>query len=131
MSTQIMKLPDAELEIMKVIWHNETPISTSLIKAHLDKARPWNVSALLTLLDRLIGRGFLSSYKQGKHRYYEILVEENDYVARENKSFLEKINGNSIIRFVTSLYDSNAITDKDLDELAAFIEEKARGADHG
>ena len=131
MSTQIMKLPDAELEIMKVIWHNETPISTSLIKEHLDKTRPWNVSALLTLLDRLIGRGFLSSYKQGKHRYYEILVEENDYVARENKSFLEKINDNSIIRFVTSLYDSNAITDKDLDELAAFIEEKARGADHG
>jgi len=131
MSTKIMKLPDAELEIMKVIWHNETPISTSLIKEHLDKTRPWNVSALLTLLDRLIGRGFLSSYKQGKHRYYEILVEENDYVARENKSFLEKINGNSIIRFVTSLYDSNAITDKDLDELAAFIEEKARGADHG
>lgn len=131
MSTKIMKLPDAELEIMKVIWHNETPISTSLIKEHLDKTRPWNVSALLTLLDRLIGRGFLSSYKQGKHRYYEILVEENDYVARENKSFLEKINDNSIIRFVTSLYDSNAITDKDLDELAAFIEEKARGADHG
>jgi len=131
MSPKIMKLPDAELEIMKVIWHNETPISTSLIKEHLDKTRPWNVSALLTLLDRLIGRGFLSSYKQGKHRYYEILVEENDYVARENKSFLEKINGNSIIRFVTSLYDSNAITDKDLDELAAFIEEKARGADHG
>ena len=131
MSPKIMKLPDAELEIMKVIWHNETPISTSLIKEHLDKTRPWNVSALLTLLDRLIGRGFLSSYKQGKHRYYEILVEENDYVARENKSFLEKINDNSIIRFVTSLYDSNAITDKDLDELAAFIEEKARGADHG
>ena len=131
MSTQIMKLPDAELEIMKVIWHNETPISTSLIKEHLDKTRPWNVSALLTLLDRLIGRGFLSSYKQGKHRYYEILVEENDYVARENKSFLEKINDNSIIRFVTSLYDSNAITDRDLDELSAFIEEKARGADHG
>jgi len=131
MSTKIMKLPDAELEIMKVIWHNETPISTSLIKEHLDKTRPWNVSALLTLLDRLIGRGFLSSYKQGKHRYYEILVEENDYVARENKSFLEKINDNSIIRFVTSLYDSNAITDRDLDELSAFIEEKARGADHG
>jgi len=131
MSPKIMKLPDAELEIMKVIWHNETPISTSLIKEHLDKTRPWNVSALLTLLDRLIGRGFLSSYKQGKHRYYEILVEENDYVARENKSFLEKINDNSIIRFVTSLYDSNAITDRDLDELSAFIEEKARGADHG
>lgn len=126
MSSKIVKLPDAELEVMKAIWHNETPISTTQIKEYLDKTRPWNVNALLTLLDRLIGRGFLTSYKQGKRRYYEILVEEKDYVAKENKSFLEKINGNSITRLVTSLYDSKAITNEDLDELAAFIEEKAR-----
>lgn len=128
MPHKAVKLPDTELEIMKVIWHNKTPISTSQVKEHLEKTRPWHVNALLTLLDRLIARGFLSSYKEGKHRYYEILVEENDYVARENKSFLEKLNSNSITRFVTSLYDSNAISDKDLEELSSYIEEKTRGS---
>ncbi len=122
-----MKLPDTELEIMKEIWQNDTPISTAQLKKLLDEKRPWNVSALLTLLNRLINRGFLKSYKQGKHRYYEVLINEQDYVARENETFLEKLNGNSITRFVTSLYQSKAITDEDLEELAAFIEEKARG----
>lgn len=126
MSKKIAKLPDTELEIMKEIWHNDTPISTAQIKKLLDENRPWNVSALLTLLNRLINRGFLTSYKQGKHRYYEVLINEQDYVARENETFLEKLNGNSITRFVTSLYKSNAITNADLEELAAFIEEKAR-----
>ncbi|HCL02100.1 MAG TPA: CopY family transcriptional regulator [Lachnoclostridium phytofermentans] len=127
MVKKINKLPDTELEIMKVIWNNETPISTAQLKKYLDEKRPWNVSALQTLLNRLINRGFLKSYKQGKHRCYEVLIEEQDYIARENENFLEKLNGNSITRFVTSLYESNAITNKDLEELALFIEEKSRG----
>ena len=126
MVKKIDKLPDTELEIMKEIWHNKTPISTTELKVYLDKKRPWNVSALQTLLNRLIKRGFLNSYKQGKHRYYEILIEEQDYIARENENFLEKLNGNSITRFITSLYENDAITDEDLEELAAFIEEKSR-----
>ncbi|ABX42437.1 BlaI/MecI/CopY family transcriptional regulator [Lachnoclostridium phytofermentans] len=127
MVKKIDKLPDTELEIMKVIWNNETPISTAQLKKYLDEKRPWNVSALQTLLNRLINRGFLKSYKQAKHRYYEVLIEKQDYIARENGYFLEKLNGNSITRFVTSLYESNAITNKDLEELALFIEEKSRG----
>ncbi len=125
MAKNIKTLPDTELEIMKEIWNNDTPISTAQLKKLLDDNRPWNVSALLTLLNRLIDRGFLKSYKEGKHRYYEVLIEEQDYVARENEHFLGKLNNNSITKFVTSLYDSNAITDKDLEELAAYIEEKS------
>ena len=63
---ELMRLPDTELEIMKVIWENGATLSTSEIKASLEEQRPWNVSALQTLLNRLIDRGFLESYKEGK-----------------------------------------------------------------
>ena len=63
------KLPDAELEVMKAIWAHETPVSTSQVKEYLEQSRPWSVSALQTLLNRLIARGFLSSEKRGKNRY--------------------------------------------------------------
>ncbi len=118
------RLPDAELEVMKAIWEHETPVSTSQIKEYLEQARPWNISALQTLLNRLIARGFLSSEKHGKNRYYDVLIGQEEYLAQENRSFLRRVNGNSLTRMVASLYDSRSITDEDLEELAAFIEEK-------
>lgn len=122
-----MMLPGAELDIMKVIWNYGTTISTTQVKEGLDEIRILNISAIQTLLNRLIERGFITSFKQGKSRYYEIVIKENEYIAKENKSFLEKLNDSSITKLVTNLYDSNSISDDDLKELAAFIEEKTKG----
>ena len=124
----LRRLPDAELEIMKVIWESGRTLSTSEVKASLEEQRPWNVSALQTLLNRLIDRGFLESYKEGKNRFYTPLVAEKEYLAVENKAFLEKVNNHSVTKLVASLYDSHSITEEDLDELAAFIRSKTGGA---
>ena len=125
---ELMRLPDTELEIMKVIWESGRTLSTSEVKASLEEQRPWNVSALQTLLNRLIDRGFLESYKEGKNRFYTPLVAEQEYLAVENRAFLDKVNKHSVTKLVASLYDSHSITEEDLDELAAFIRSKTGGA---
>ena len=125
--SEIMRLPDTELEIMKVIWESGDTLSTSEVKVLLERQRSWNVSALQTLLNRLIDRGFLESYKEGKNRFYTPLVAEKDYLAVENKAFLEKVNDRSVTKLVASLFDSHTISEADLDELAAFIRSKTGG----
>ena len=97
---KLTRLPDTELEVMKVVWQKGNGVSTSEIKEILDKQRNWNISALQTLLNRLIDRGFLTSYKKGKNKLYNILVEEEKYLAFENRSFLKKVNKNSITKLV-------------------------------
>ncbi|WP_312072051.1 BlaI/MecI/CopY family transcriptional regulator [Anaerotignum propionicum] len=124
---EISRLPDTELEIMKVIWNGEKILSTAEIKERLEVRRSWNISALQTLLKRLIERGFLQSYKEGKNRFYIASVEETTYLALENKLFLNKVNNNSLTKLVASLYDSRAISENDLDELAAYIRNKTGG----
>lgn len=123
----ISRLPDTELEIMKVIWNGDKIHSTAEIKEQLEVRRAWNISALQTLLNRLIERGFLQSYKEGKNRFYIACVEEADYLAMENKLFLNKVNNNSLTKLVASLYDSRAISENDLDELATYIHNKTGG----
>lgn len=123
MKNKITKIPDTELEIMQVIWNNETPITTSQVKQILEKDRPWSVGALQTLLNRLIDREFLKGEMHGKSKAYTPLVSEQEYLIVEGKSFLKRLSGNSITRLVTSLYDAKSISDEDLDELNAFIEE--------
>ncbi len=127
---KLTRLPDTELEVMKAIWQKGTGICTSEIKQILDKQRIWNISALQTLLNRLIKRGFLTTYKNGKNKYYNIVVDEKTYLAFENKCFLKKVNENSVTKLVASLYQSNSITKNDLKELAEFIEKNTEGDDH-
>ena len=107
---KLTRLPDTELEVMKVVWQKGNGVSTSEIKQELDKQRTWNVSALQTLLNRLIDRGFLTSYKKGKNKLYDIVVEQESYLTFENSSFLKKVNENSVTKLVASLYHSRCIS---------------------
>lgn len=122
MKNKVTKIPDTELEIMQVIWNNPTPISTSEVKAILEKERPWSIGALQTLLNRLIDRSFLKGEMQGKSKTYIPLVSEDEYLLFESQSFMRKLSGNSITKLVTSLYDAKSISDKDLAELREFID---------
>ncbi len=120
---KIKKIPETELEIMQVIWSNETPITTTEIKKQLEEKRPWSQGALQSLLTRLVDREFLKASMQGKSKAFEPLVNEKDYIAVESRSFISKLRGRSTITdLVTTLYDTNEISDKDIEELDAFIE---------
>ncbi|MBQ2670448.1 MAG: BlaI/MecI/CopY family transcriptional regulator [Clostridia bacterium] len=123
MKMKIKKIPETELEIMQVIWSNETPITTTEIKKQLEEKRPWSQGALQSLLTRLVDREFLKASMQGKSKAFEPLVNEKDYIAVESRSFISKLRGRSTITdLVTTLYDTNEISEKDIEELDAFIE---------
>lgn len=127
MKNSIKRLSDNELEVMKVIWNNKTPISTVDIKNILSENRQWNLSALQTTLIRLTDKGFLNTTKDSKNRYYTAIVEEKNYVEEQNKIFLKKLNNNSIKNFIASLYDSGTVSAEDLAEIKRFIDDKMKG----
>lgn len=117
---KLVRLPEAELSVMRAVWRLPAPALTGAIRARLEKERPWNLSALQTLLSRLTERGFLSAGKEGRQNVYTPLVSEGEYVAFENAPFLE---GKGLPGLVTALYDSQSISREDLAELRAFLEE--------
>ena len=84
----------------------------------------WNISTLLTLLSRLIDRGFLSSEKRGRERLYYPQVEREEYMEYETKNFIKKLHKNSFMSLVNTLYDNNDLTEQDMDELSRWLEEK-------
>ena len=121
------KLPDTELKVMQAIWHIEPPASTSAVREELQKERPWNLSALQTLLGRLVRRGFLQTEKQGKSRYYTPLVTEEDYLAEDSRRYFQKWTSGSLRDLVACLYVNHSVTKEDLEELKAFIEDETEG----
>lgn len=124
MFDQMRRLPDAELEVMKAIWDNTPPMSTNDVMKVISNEKNWNISTLLTLLSRLIDRGFLSSEKRGRERIYYPQVEREEYMEYETKNFIKKLHKNSFMSLVNTLYDNNDLTEQDIDELSQWLEEK-------
>ena len=126
----ISRLPDAELEIMKIIWCCEadsgiSEITSARLVDALAGKKDWAVTTVLNFLARLVDRGFLSVRREGKINIYSPIIDENAYLEVESKSFLERLHGNSIKSFVAALYGGEEISPDDLAELRDFIEEKA------
>lgn len=115
------KLPEAELEIMLVIWDTEGPVTSDYIMERLDK--DWTKPTLLNLLTRLCGRGFLRCEKEGRHNLYYVLTPREDYVQEASGNLLQKLHHNSLTSLVATLYDGQKVSKEDLAALKRFIEE--------
>ena len=117
----LTRLPEAELTVMRAVWRLTAPASTGAIRGELERSRPWNLSAVQTLLTRLTDRGFLSAGKEGRQRTYTPLVAERDYLAFENRPFLQ---GRGLPGLVACLYESRCVSRQELEELRTFLEVK-------
>ena len=64
----------------------------------------------------------MAGTKEGRVNGYTPLVEERDYLARESRSFLERVHGGSLSSLVASLYPEVSLTQEDLAALERILE---------
>lgn len=120
------KLPDAELELMMIIWQAKEPISRMEIEDQLGDSKDVVASTLLTLLSRLENRGFVEREKRGKVNYYTALVPQEEYLKSEGQSILQRMFKGSLSNFVTALYTGEKLSKQDLEELKSFLDEQMK-----
>ncbi|MBR1751742.1 MAG: BlaI/MecI/CopY family transcriptional regulator [Ruminococcus sp.] len=120
----IKKLPDAEFEIMRAVWHSEEPVTSPQLTDKLSHELPekdWKQQTVMTMLVRLEKKGFLRSDKAGKERNYYAEISESDYLQVEADSFRKRFNGGRISGLVKALYSDESISDEDISELKDWI----------
>lgn len=120
------RLPDAELELMLIIWEAQGPVSRVEIEEKMDKSREVVPSTILTLLSRLEGRGFVKKEKCGKINYYAALIEKEPYLKETGKSMLRKMFGGSLSNFAAALYMGEEVSEEDIAQLQQFIDSKSK-----
>lgn len=120
------KLPDAELELMLIIWEAEEPISRIEIEEKMDKSREVVPSTILSLLSRLEERGFVEREKRGKINYYSALVQKEPYLKETGKNILQKMFGGSLANFAAALYMGEELSQADVEELQKIIDGKTK-----
>ncbi|HEX3076915.1 MAG TPA: BlaI/MecI/CopY family transcriptional regulator [Lachnospiraceae bacterium] len=121
------RLPDSELLIMKVIWEAKDPIGTGRIVELVNEQKDWSRSTIQVLLARLEERGFIEYQKKGRLKYFVPTIKEEDYLAKETKTFLEQFYSSSYKKLIASLVQDQTITDKDMDDIIQIISDAKRG----
>lgn len=120
---KMKRLGDAELEIMLVIWEAQGPVTSSYVLAALEGKRDWKLSTLMTVLSRLVDKGFLQLNKEGRSNFYTPIVAEEDYRRSESKDVLEKLFGNNIRAMVSSLVGGKAVSEEDIHALRQYLDD--------
>ena len=111
---------------MKVVWANEPPITTNIIMKQHGNKEGWKLQTAISLLLRLVERGFLHTEKNGKEREYFPLISKEDYLKFETVNFVKKFHDNSVLKFINTMYGESALNDEEIEELLASISTKAR-----
>lgn len=117
----IAKLPETEFEVMSVIWKNTPPITTTMLMKQLGNEKGWKLQTLITLLNRLIERGFLRSEKSGKERTYFPCINHEDYIKYETALFVERYHDNSLFQLVNAFSGNNKLSKKEIEELSSWL----------
>lgn len=123
MNKTIKPLGEAELQIMQVIWSAKNAVSSNYVLTELQEKRKWQLSTLMTSLNRLVDKGFLVCDRSTGKNLYSAIISENDYKAKESQSFLEKLYDNSVQNLITTLYTNKMMKNVDIAELRQFLDE--------
>lgn len=120
------RLPDAELELMMIIWDASEAITRMEIEAHMDEDRDVLPNTVLALLSRLEKRGFIKREKQGKINYYSALVAKEPYLKEAGQGILKRMFHGSLKNFAAALYDGEEIEREEAEELIRFLEDQVK-----
>ena len=119
----MQQISDYERELMKVIWENGgTALYAEIVEALSEKGMDWTKNTIITLLSRLVDKGYLKTNKIGRKNNYPALVSEGEYQITQTGHFVDKIYAGDAKGLVSALIRTDRLTAADYEELKAFWE---------
>lgn len=128
MSTENIKMTEAEWNVMESLWEKSPQTGRELVE-NLAEKTGWSRSTTLTLVARLEAKGAVGTGKVGAIKGFYPLVRREDASLREAKHFLDRIYNGSVSMMVSSLTKKQALSQTEIDELYAMLKELEGGKD--
>lgn len=104
---------------MKVVW-NHAPISTNEITDRLVKTTTWSPKTIQTLIKRLVTKGVLTYEKQSRVFVYTPLVDKDEYIGQESRSFLKRFYNGDISAMLSAYIDHDRLSEQEISALFAL-----------
>lgn len=122
----MIKVTDAELEILKILWEaklSDLPLSTTAIIQRMEN-RDWSDNTVKTLLSRLAKKGALETTQEGGRNFYNPLIAQNDFVQTESRNFADKLLDGLTFPLLANFLSQSTLNPSEIEELKRILEEK-------
>lgn len=110
------RISDSELEVMKLLWKAEEPVTSTVIREELQRSMGWEATTIKTLISRLVHKEVIYQEKR-KVFYYRPLISEKDYNTWATSRLINKLYKGSAAALVAALVDSQGLSEGDINEL--------------
>jgi predicted transcriptional regulator len=117
-----MHLTDAEEQVMKLLWRLEKAFIRDLVNEFPDP-KPAQTT-VLTLLKRMMDKGFVNYKVYGNSREYYPLVEKSDYFSDHLHGLIKDFFNNSTAQFASFFTNETEMSPGELRELRDIVDKK-------
>ncbi|MEM1379154.1 MAG: BlaI/MecI/CopY family transcriptional regulator [Pseudomonadota bacterium] len=114
-----MRISDAELSVMDVIWR-EPGLGAAEIASRITD-HDWSDKTVKTLLARLVEKGALRAEPDGRRYRYHPLVAQAEHKQSAVSRFVDNLFGGRAAPLVAHLAEARDLTDDDIDELEELV----------
>jgi BlaI family transcriptional regulator, penicillinase repressor len=118
---------ELEHELLRVLWQ-ESPLRVSEIRARLgaEASRHLAHSSVITMLNIMVRKGYLSRRKEGKAFLFSAKVEERAVHGRMVRDLVGRIFGGSPAAMVSQLMETSDVDAEELSEIRRLIVRKSK-----
>lgn len=116
----IVRISQAEYEIMEIIWAADGEVTRADIMEKIGKDK-WKPTTILTLASRLVDKNVLRVRKEGRTNYYWPRISKDEYKSYQADDFLDQMYGGSVKSLIASLYNNEKIDKADIKELKDWL----------
>ena len=110
---------------MKVLWR-KAPLGAYDIIQELAEKLSWHPNTIKTLLARLVKKKAVRAQKYKNLFLYEPIITEEQCIALESDSFLERLFDGAVQPLLVHFANSKKLSKADLDELRRILEGKGK-----
>jgi BlaI family transcriptional regulator, penicillinase repressor len=117
-----MHLTTAEEQIMKLLWRLDRAFIRDLLNEFPDpKPAPTTV---ITLLKRMMGKGFVGYKQYGNSREYYPLIKKTEYFSDHINGLIKDFFNNSNAQFASFFTSETDMSQQELKELRDLVDRK-------
>lgn len=118
----IIKLTDAEKDLMEILWKKETAFMKDILAVY-EEPKP-AVTTIATLLKRMQNKNLIGYTTFGNSRAYFPKIKKEDYFQEEMKSMINRFFDSSVSQFASFFTSNSKLSQKQLKELRDLINQK-------
>ena len=120
-------LSKTEWSLMNICWKKGKASARDIYEETL-KTKKRGYQTVKTMLDRMVGKGYITREKFGPIWLYEPAVNRSSALSGEIESFVDNVLGKTFAPLFSHLAEHEKLTPEDIEALKKLIEEKGETA---